>query len=248
MEEKLTPKGIIMDISDLQEQLSSLYLRLNGYFVSGFIIHAPEGEVNEKGAYRKVRGEIDALPVRFPFNKEPEREAGPSDYLHVSDEKIDILICEVKGGEQALQFNEGLRSDPNRVLSVLRWIGILNEKVIEKEIEHDIKILSTQYANRPDQFREYNIPDTNYRIRAILFAPDQQAATQPNQQRYIYGEEVMKYIWRCLRPQEKRPLSQTRYDYGLWGTYEEIVRYFKYKKCDNPRDINELYTHFKLKE
>jgi hypothetical protein len=26
---------------DLQETLVSLYLRLNGYFVSGFIVHAP---------------------------------------------------------------------------------------------------------------------------------------------------------------------------------------------------------------
>lgn len=236
-----------MDISDLQEQLSSLYLRLNGYFVSGFIIHAPEGEINEKGEPRKVRGEIDALAVRFPCNKEPEREAGPSDYLHVSDEKIDILICEVKGGDHALQFNEGLRNDPSRVFSVLRWIGILNEEKIKQEIDHVIEILSTQYDNRPDQFREYYIPDTNYRIRAILFAPDRHAPTQPNQQRYIYGEEIINYIWRCLRPQEKRPLSQTRYDYGLWGTYEEIVRYFKYKKGDNPGNINELYAHFKLK-
>ena len=145
-----------MDISDLQEQLSSLYLRLNGYFVSGFIVHAPEGEVDTNGKPRKVRGEIDALAVRFPYNNEREREAGSSDYLHVSDEIIDILICEVKGGEQALQFNEGLRNDPNRVWSVMRWIGILDEKQIEKEIDHVIEILSTEYANSPDRFREYS--------------------------------------------------------------------------------------------
>jgi len=237
-----------MDISDLQEQLSALYLRLNGYFVSGFIIHAPEGEVNEKGKPRKVRGEIDMLAVRFPHNKEPERGVGPSDYLHVSGANIDILICEVKGGNQPLQFNEGLRSDSNRVLSVLRWIGILDEIKVEQAIDRVVEILSTGYSNKPDQFREYYVPDTNYRIRAIIFAPDRQAPTKPNQQRYIYGEEILSYMWQCLRPQGIRPMSQTRYDYGLWETYEEIVRYFKYKEGDNPGNIHDLYAHFKLEE
>lgn len=228
-----------MNISDLQEQIAALYLRLNGYFVSGFIIHAPEGEVNEKGEHRRVRGEIDVLAVRFPHNKEPEREVGPSNYLQVSNTHVDILICEVKGGDHPLQFNEGLRSNRNRVLSVLRWIGILDENIldennIEKIIDHVAEILSTKYADSPDRFREYYVPNTNYRIKAALFAPDRPEPTQPNQQRYIYGEEIINYIWRCLRPKEKRPLSQTRYDYGLWGTYEEIVRYFKYKEDDNP--------------
>lgn len=237
----------LMDISDLQEQLAVLYLRLNGYFVSGFIIHAPEGEVNEKGKPRKVRGEIDILAVRFPHNNEPEREVGPSDYLHVSDTHVDILICEVKGGDQSLQFNEGLRNNRNSVLSVLRWIGILDEDNIEKTIDHVAKILSTKYVNSPDGFREYHVPSSNYRIRAVLFAPDRQAPTQPNQQRYIYGEEILSYIWRCLRPQEIRPLSQTRYDYGLWGIYEKIVRYFKYKEGDNPGNMNDLYAQFNLR-
>ena len=87
-----------------------------------------------------------------------------------------------------------------------------------------------------------------YRIRAIFFAPDRQAPTQPNQQHYIYGEEILNYIWQCLRPKEIRLLSQTRYDYGLWGTYEKIVRYFKYKEVDNPGNIHELYAYFNLEE
>ena len=36
-----------MDKSDLQELLAALYLRLNGYFPSGFIAHAPVGNLTE---------------------------------------------------------------------------------------------------------------------------------------------------------------------------------------------------------
>lgn len=235
-----------MNISDLQEQVAALYLRLNGYFVSGFIIHAPEGEVNKKGEPRRNRGEIDVLAVRFPHNKEPEREVGPSNYLHISNTHIDVLICEVKGGDRPLQFNEGIRNDRNRVLSVLRWIGILDENNIAQVIEHVAEILSTKYADSPDRFREYNVPNTNYRIRAVFFAPDRPAPTHPNQQRYIYGDEILNYIWRCLRPQEPRLLSQTRYDYGLWGTYEKIIRYLKFREGDNPGKMHDLYAHFNL--
>ena len=61
-----------MEISDFQEQLSALYLRLNGFFVSGFIVHAPQNEFNDKGEPRKNRTEVDVLAVRFPHNIELE--------------------------------------------------------------------------------------------------------------------------------------------------------------------------------
>jgi len=237
-----------MDISDLQEQIAALYLRLNGYFVSGFIIHAPEGEVNEKGEHRSARGEIDALAVRFPYNNEPEREVKQSDYLRVSNTHIDILICEVKGGNESLQFNDGLRNNRDRVLSVLRWIGILDENNIEKIIDHVIEILSAEYPNSPDKFREYYIANTNYRIRTVFFAPDRSAPTQPNQQRYIYGDEILRFIWKCLRSEKNRPLCQVCYDFGLWSTYEQIVRYFKCKERNDSGIMKDLYDYFKLEK
>jgi hypothetical protein len=237
-----------MDKSDLQEQLAALYLRLNGYFVSGFIIHAPEGEVNDKDQPRSARGDIDVLAVRFPHNAEPERETEPSPYLRVSGTHIDILICEVKGGNQPLQFNHRLRTCQDAARSVMRWIGILDEDNTKNILEEVERILSTEYPNSPDTFREYNVPGTNYRIRAIFFALDRAAPAQPNQQRYIYGEEILSYIWRCLRPTATRLLSQTRYDFGLWGSYEEIIRYFKYKEGNGPGTMQDLYVHFNLAE
>jgi hypothetical protein len=76
--------------SDIQETLVSLYLRLNGYFVSGFIVHASRG----------VGTEMDVLAVRFPKHQEPEREGQPCRYLAAPTDQIDFLLGEVKGGQR----------------------------------------------------------------------------------------------------------------------------------------------------
>lgn len=56
--------------SHVQENLLNLYLRLNGFFITGFIVHSPE--------LGKNRAEIDALAIRLPYNDEPERVIKPS--------------------------------------------------------------------------------------------------------------------------------------------------------------------------
>ena len=89
-----------MDKSEVQEDLLSLYLRLNGFFVSSLIVHSHQHGHN--------RTEIDALAVRFPHNSEPERKVGPDEYLETSAEHIDLLICEVKSGGSPLRFNPAL--------------------------------------------------------------------------------------------------------------------------------------------
>src|SRR5215469_582268 len=105
---------------DLQEVVSSLYLRLNGYFTSGFIVHAPGGDRAGN------RTQLDALAVRLPYSSEPEREVLPSEYLQIPANMTDIVLCEVKGGREALQFNEALRH-VDAIRSVLRWIGAFEE-------------------------------------------------------------------------------------------------------------------------
>jgi hypothetical protein len=166
----------------------------------------------------------------------------------VSHTHTDILICEVKGGEQSLGFNEGLRNDPRAVASMLRWIGLFDEKKLETLTEPVMALLSTQFPNDKDTFREYIVPDTDVRIRAMFFAPDREAPVDQRQSRYIYGNELLTYIWSCLRPPELRSECQTRYDFSLWGTYENIVRYFKEKAGQNPGTMQELYQAMQVEE
>src|SRR5580658_7819091 len=72
--------------SRMQEQLLSLYLRLNGYFVSGLIVHSPTPGENFT--------EVDLLGIRFPRSREPERQIDSDPLLETSTDLIDLVICE----------------------------------------------------------------------------------------------------------------------------------------------------------
>ena len=236
-----------MGKSTLQEKLVALYLRLNGYFVSGFIVHAPIEYQNAAGETRRARTELDILAVRFPFNREPERVVLPSTYLDVSNSHIDIVIGEVKGGlKERLQFNRGLRENPDAIESILGWIGILDDEKTKSIIGSIESILSTQ--NEPDysKFSEYIVPKeiskNNIRFRTIIFAPDRPKPSL-GQIRYVYGGEIIDFVWRCLCPEESRVDCETKYDYGLWGNYEELVRYFK-RVDRKPNSLDKLYVSF----
>jgi hypothetical protein len=241
-----------MDRSDFQEQLSTLYLRLNGYFTTSFIVHAPLGEYDEDGELRTNRAELDVLAVRFPHNAEPEREIKPSPFLEVSSEYIDILISEVKGGtRKSPRFNSGLRENPYITRSVLRWVGLFEEGQVENLVGPIMTILAVQNPNNHEQYRQYIVPEelsknVPVRVRAILFAPDRPPAQQ-GQTKFIHGQEVIDYIWMCLRPDKPRPESETRYNLGLWGIYEPLISFFKTAE-HKPNNITEIYTALNIEQ
>ena len=57
-----------MTKAEAQEAFVTLYLRLNGYFTSGFIVHSSVPGRNTT--------ELDVLAVRLPHNAEFAREVG----------------------------------------------------------------------------------------------------------------------------------------------------------------------------
>ena len=105
-----------MDQSDVQETLVSLYLRLNGYFVNGYIVHAPRG----------VSTEMDVLALRFPRQQELEREVQACSRLAIPAERIDFIVGEVKGGADNVNFNVRFRANPEAIRSVLFRFGVLS--------------------------------------------------------------------------------------------------------------------------
>jgi hypothetical protein len=225
-----------MDRSDFQELLANLYLRLNGYFTSGFIVHAPASNLTE----------VDILAVRFPNNAEPEREVIVSRYLQIPEKQIDILICEVKGAKTQLQFNSALRSNQEAIEKVLRWAGMFAEEHLPY-IAEEVKVaLTPKEINTPDRFIE--IPITNYDdylVRGILFALDRNEPNY-NQPRFIHGQEILNFVHSCLFSKDRRPASDTRYDFGLWSIYEDIVRYFKNRT--SPGSMENVYQQFSIPE
>lgn len=219
----------------------ALYLRLNGYYVSGFIVHAPEGEQNPRGDHRSNRTQVDALAVRFPFNDEPERQQRQSEYLQISKYQTDFLICEVKGGNSKLQFNKGIHENIRSVKSVLRWIGAFQENDLDEIAKHVKEILVPKQQGSSEKFPQYSPDSSCIRIRTILFAPDR-TAPSAMQVRYVHGLEIMDFIYGCFRPTEPRSQCQVRYDFGLWGAEEQIVRFFKDWGEDRHPTTHDLYA------
>lgn len=225
-----------MNKSDVQENLFSLYLRLNGYFVTGFIVHADQGN----------KTEIDALAVRFPHHCEPEREIDLSPELDTSGSLVDFLVCEVKGGKKNVNFNVSFREDTEAITSVLRRFGAFTNEEISILVP---KIRDVLCPDRIRQSREYptlDILGTNYRLRFLLVAPDQKRGTNGHKP-YIYGDDMISYIWKCFRPEVQRQSCGVRYNWNLWGDqYIKLVKYFKDKNRKAPGDIDSIYAYFDL--
>ncbi len=218
--------------SVIQENLLTLYLRLNGYFTSGHIVHSPE-----KG---KNRTEIDNLAVRFPNNSEPEREILSSEYIKTSFQYIDLLICEVKSRGKQLRFNENLYKTSDSLIKVLRWAGMFKE--------NDVLFIAKKLQSKldPNNLKKDTMPEvigpdySKTRIRGVLCSPERWEKRN-NQSWFINGKEIFNFIYNCLRPSTERDKCSTQYDYTLWTPkLEPIVRYFK--KQDNVGMIDDLYN------
>ena len=201
--------------SDIQEALLFLYLRLNGYFVSSFIVHSPE-----KG---KNITQIDALAVRHPFNREPSRVVRASDFL--DPKRTDLLVCEVKGRGQPLQFNESFRESDTAIRNVLEWAGLFNQEEATS-IASELKSLLRPSTPAKDAARGVQGPRETT-VRPLLCSPERQSC-RSNQPWFLCEQEMFSYIAKCLNPAATRETCSTRYDLNLWGpSLSPIVRYFK---------------------
>jgi hypothetical protein len=206
-----------MTTIEAQEGVVTLYLRLNGYFTSGFIVHS---DVPGQNA-----AELDVLAVRLPHNAEPERDVAGAPELDRWAGGIDFIIGEVKSRRQPFQFNDALRQSPHAVASILRWWGHLTEA--EVLALRDAVVLALAPSPGATAAPTVVCP-RDARVRAILFCPEQISTRRQQQSWFIPGTPMFQYIWNCLRPNTARAACATVYDYGRWGSdLEQIVRYFK---------------------
>ncbi|MHB8697736.1 MAG: hypothetical protein ACYC9J_06820 [Sulfuricaulis sp.] len=215
----------------MQEELLALYLRLNGFFVTGFIVHSP--------IHGRTAAEVDLLAVRFPHNSEPERQLTPDTVLEPSDEVVDLTICEVKSKGQQLRFNEALLASPDRIAGVLRWAGLYDET--------EVQTLAPQVhsALLPTNLPTSTIPSIagprKTRVRGLLCSPERDTR-RDNQPWFLPGSTLLSYISRCLCPPIPRSTCATTYDFGLWGQFEDIVRCIKDRGPNNHGTMRELYA------
>lgn len=200
---------------DVPEALVTLYLRLNGFFTSGLILHS-----GDKG---KARGDIDCLAVRHPFHDQSERGVEPDPFLGVGAVP-ELLLCEVKSSVPALSFNERLRVDPAALNALLRWAGLVRPDLVDAATQQLLPLIQDGV---PIETVRSGVTVDGLRIRALLCCPRCQPF-QPTDRWCIQGDHLLDYINKCLNPHVPRPSCSTAYPLELWGGYlEPLVMYFK---------------------
>jgi hypothetical protein len=202
-----------MDKSDLQEHLLRLYLRLNGFFTTGFIVHSPESAQNKT--------EVDTLAVRFPNNGEPERGVEPDPWLDLSNQNIEFAICEAK---TKVRFNEALYSDTNAIETILRWAGMFPENELPKLVREVQAILVPEKVPFPTIRR--TAPHCGVVVRSLLFCAERNHPCK-NQSWFVGADAIFPFIFSCLSPSAAPPTCGRRYGAGQWAELACLVDVFK---------------------
>ena len=223
--------------STIQEQLVTLYLRLNGYFTTGYIIHSDKNE---------IEGEIDIIAVKFPFHSQDDTEHNSSAFLELSS-NIDIIIAEVKSKGKALQFNDSLKQTETLepLKKLLRWTGVFMEKEIDDIASELNTLVQPKENSQLEKFRSTKILETSFgkvTVRPILFSPERNSIN--NADKFVNWTEINDFLWLCLCPAENRDLCGTRYDFTAWGQgLNEIVKAYKNRQKTQTKftSISELY-------
>lgn len=223
----------------IQEAICKLYLRLNGYFTSGLILHG----LKENRTF----GELDIIAVRFPTHTQDEAEHNSSAILSVPD-AIDVIIAEVKSQGQPLKFNRSLSTDGELTgwLHLLRWSGILKEDQL-LDVARQLNSLVIPKMNEHSTEFPCVVSETAHgsvSFRPILFSPER--VNLNNASLFITWTEINDFIWTCLCPEVgSRDSCSTRYDFQLWGSeLSPIVKAYKSRQKSQVKfvTIKEVYS------
>lgn len=221
-----------MTKSDVQELLVQLFLRLNGYFTTGLIVHSPTWG-------QQAQTEIDCLAIRNPYHDQPERCVEPSNFLGISSGMTDIILCEVKSEPEQVNFNTPLKENAESLKSVLRWAGVFPANEVSAVADKLRPLLNNDVSI--EDMRNGVIID-NIRVRPLLCCPPQ---SEPQENRWcLTAHEIFEFANLCFNPVEARGSCSTRYNFQQWGyPFTAIVQYLKNQGIENKEDINNLYLH-----
>lgn len=221
-----------MTKSDLQEALVVLYLRLNGYFTTGFIVHS--------STPGRVTTELDVLAVRLSRNAQPERGIGCAPELDPWNSGMDFIIGEVKSQRETFQFNRDIR-DPGAVAAVLRWWGHLTDVEVAQKTPEVVSILEPLPAATAAPTVQC---PRDARVRTILFSPETRSERRSQQAWFIPGPPLFRYLFECLHPDEPRAACAANYGAGQWGVgLGPVIAYFKDRGRTTPGGLDDLVAH-----
>jgi hypothetical protein len=219
--------------SAANEVLAALYLRLNGYFTTGLILHSPE--------WGESQGEIDCLAIRHPYHSQADRDLGMNDFLNGQKEITDLILCEVKSDPNQLHLNESIRTEPKALRAMLQWAGILCGEQVEAVVCQLQPLLREDVAAHPARI---GVREGPVRVRALLSCPP---LAGPVWDRWILtGDEILRYADPCFNPAEPRASCSTRYNFQQWGyPFTPIVQWLKERP--HPMTLEALYDQLGAK-
>lgn len=220
--------------ADINEALATLYLRLNGYFTTGLILHSPK--------WGQARTETDCLAIRHPGHCQSERGVETAEFLGIQKGEVDLIVCEVKSVPEQIAFNEPLRTDLESVHALLRWAGVFDERQVLSVAVR----LQPLFSDGVEAARSRSgVVEGRYRIRGLLCCPP--ASEEDCKGRWcLVGPEILRFVNECFNPSVRRDACSTRYNFQQWGyALAPIVQYFK--DSDVPKGsrptLQGLYEH-----
>ena len=208
------------EFDSILEELSRLYLRLNGFINQNLIIHS-----GKKG---ESCGELDIIGIRLPFHLQKDREVDTSPILEVSKKRIQIIVGDCKNykNRNDLEFSP-IRKNRECIEKLINWIG-LQEKGDEALIEKFESCLNVHRNKKIIGFPTIELDRSygKFDIKFIFFCPSLEKWDGTGF-KYIHGQEIFDFIFQCLNKfDEKKHCSKT-YNYENWNNFEWIIRYFK---------------------
>jgi len=223
-----------MKQSDVDEALAALYLRLNGYFTTGLIVHSPN--------HGQATTEVDCVAIRMPNHRQTDRIVGDAPFLAITPGFTDIIICEVKSDPTKVTFNNPLKSSQQAIKAILEWAGVHADANIANVAENIQPLLADQ---APADQSVAGIVEDGVRVRALLCCPT--SAPSDGTRWLLDGAEILRYAEECFNPPELRETCSVRYNFQQWGyPLSKIVTWLKDKRRQNPATIDELYQHLKV--
>lgn len=222
-----------MKTSDVHEALAALYLRLNGYFTTGLILHSPE--------WGRSQTEIDCLAIRHLHHSQAERGFGTAEFLDNTKEVTDLILCEVKSDPNHLSFNRPIRTEPEALRTILRWAGIFSEAEMES-IVYRLQPLLQEGVTA--ETAKMGVLEGGFRVRALLCCPALDGSVVDRW--CLTGDEIFGYAGQCFNPAEPRPSCSTRYNLLQWGyPFTPIVQWLKERP--DPLTLGALYERLGAK-
>lgn len=216
----------------INEALATLYLRLNGYFTTGLILHSPDWGTN--------RTDLDCVGIRNPNHSQPERGIESSKFLGIQQGEVDLVICEVKSDPAELAFNKGLRNDLEAICALLWWVGAFDATQVESVAKRLQPLLQDGVA--PEDARN-GVIEGSCRIRPLLCCPA--LPEEKSRDRWCLTEaEIFRFANECFNPAVKRDSCSTRYNFQQWGyAFVPLITYFKNVSSQGSPNLLDLYEH-----